>query len=79
MLNKDWNGSNSMNLPSLTQFTAQKMNFSIKGFFSKFGPNPQETAELVTFTEEIFNAKVHFLCGDCKGSLKVVGMVIYSQ
>ena len=24
-------------------------------------PNPQETAELVTFTEEIVNGKLHFL------------------
>ena len=24
-------------------------------------PNPQETADLVTFTEEILNGKVHFL------------------
>ena len=26
-------------------------------------PNPQETADLVTFTEEIRNGKLHFLCG----------------
>ena len=25
-------------------------------------PNPQETEDLVTFTEEIFNGKIHFLC-----------------
>ena len=25
-------------------------------------PNPQEYAELVTFTEEILNEKLHFLC-----------------
>ena len=25
-------------------------------------PNPQEPADLVTFTEEILNAKLHFLC-----------------
>ena len=24
-------------------------------------PNPQETEDLVTFTEEIFNGKLHFL------------------
>ena len=24
--------------------------------------NPQETVDLVTFTEEIFNGKLHFLC-----------------
>ena len=27
-------------------------------------PNHQETADLVTFTEEILNGKLHFLCGD---------------
>ena len=27
-------------------------------------PNPQETADLVKFTEEILNGKLHFLCGD---------------
>ena len=25
-------------------------------------PNPQETADLVTFTEKIFNGKLDFLC-----------------
>ena len=25
-------------------------------------PSPQETADLVTFTEEIFDGKLHFLC-----------------
>ena len=25
-------------------------------------PNPQETKDLVTFTEEIFHGKLHFLC-----------------
>ena len=35
-------------------------------------PNPQETAEtadLVTFTEEIFNGKHHFLCSAMKNVL----------
>ena len=27
-------------------------------------PNPQETADLVTLTEEILNGKLHFLCSD---------------
>ena len=27
-------------------------------------PAPQETADLVSFTEEIFNWKLHFLCSD---------------
>ena len=26
-------------------------------------PNPQFPAKLVTFTKEIFNGKLHFLCG----------------
>ena len=25
-------------------------------------PNPEESADLVTFTEEILNGKIHFLC-----------------
>ena len=25
-------------------------------------PNPEETADLVTFTEEILNGMIHFLC-----------------
>ena len=27
-------------------------------------PNPQETEDLVTFTEEILNGKLQFLCRD---------------
>ena len=27
-------------------------------------PNPQFPADLVTFTEETFNGKLHFLCND---------------
>ena len=32
-------------------------------------PNPQETVDLVTFTEEIFNGKLHFLCSVKKSFL----------
>ena len=35
--------------------TTQKMKLSIRDFFSK-------TADLATFTEEILNGKLHFLC-----------------
>ena len=28
-------------------------------------PNPEETADLVTFIEEILNGKLHFLCSAC--------------
>ena len=27
-------------------------------------PNPQEAADFVTFTEEVLNGKLHFLCSD---------------
>ena len=39
------------------------MKFSIKDFFSKCDriKSRQETADLVTFTEEILNGKLHFL------------------
>ena len=34
-------------------------------------PNPKETAELVTFTEEILNGKLHFLRSAllCRGTV----------
>ena len=41
-------------------YTAWKMKFSIKDFFSKC----DQTADLVIFTEEILNGKLHFLCSD---------------
>ena len=40
----------------VTIYTAQKMKFSIKHFFSK--------CECVTFTEEILDGKLHFLPSD---------------
>ena len=33
-----------------------------EGFLQQMWPNPQETADLVTLTEEILNRKLHFLC-----------------
>ena len=39
--------------------TAQKMKFSIKDFFKKF-----DQIRSFTFTEEILNGKLHFLCSD---------------
>ena len=44
-------------ISSLWYFTAQKMKFFIKDFSSKCDP-----ADLVTFTGEILNGKLHFLC-----------------
>ena len=41
--------------------TAQKMKFVIKDFLSK---DQQETTNLVIFTEEILNRKLHFMCSE---------------
>ena len=41
-------------------YTAQKMKFSIKEFFSKFDQNPQFPVDSVTFTEETLNGKASF-------------------
>ena len=43
-------------------YTAQKMKFSIKDFFSKYDQIQRKLQILVTYTEEIFNGKPHFLC-----------------
>ena len=40
--------------------TVQKIKFSINIFFSKC--DQIRTTDLVTFTEQIFNRKLHFLC-----------------
>ena len=45
--------------PVLLPFTAQKMKFSIKDFFSKCD-QIQFPADLVTFVEKILNGKLHF-------------------
>ena len=42
--------------------TAQKIKFSIKNFFSKCDQTRRYPADLVTFTEEIINGKLLFLC-----------------
>ena len=53
------------------------MNFSIKDFF---GTCDQETGESVTFTEEILNGKLHFLCSigrfyyNCTWSYNILGV-----
>ena len=38
------------------------MILSIKDFFSKYDQIRKKLADLVTFTEEILNGKLHFLC-----------------
>ena len=42
-------------------YTAQKMKFYIKDFFSKYD---QIRRKPVTFTEEILSGKLHLLCSD---------------
>ena len=52
-----------MNLPSYKDFTAQKMKFSIKDFFSKCDQICRKlgiTGDLVTYTEEILNVRLNF-------------------
>ena len=39
-------------------------------------PNPQETADLVTFTEKILKGKLHFLCSAGSG---VITIFIYTR
>ena len=46
-------------IDELAPITAQKMKFLINDFFSKCD---QIRTDLVTFTEEIINEKLHFLC-----------------
>ena len=43
-------------------------------------PNPQETADLVTFTEEILNGKLHFLCSDnINSSIHILHVRLYPR
>ena len=42
-------------------------------------PDPQETADLVTFTEEILNGKLHFLCSGLMSSKFEKGVPIHRR
>ena len=44
-------------------YTAQKMKFSIKDFFSKYDQIHRKL-RIWSFTEEILNGKLHFFCCD---------------
>ena len=46
------------------RYTAPKMKFSIKDFFSKCDQIRKNTTDLITFTEEIVNGELHFLCSN---------------
>ena len=41
-----------------------------QGFPQKMWPNPQYPSDLLTFAEEIFNGKLHFLCSGCEFNVK---------
>ena len=43
-------------------YTAQINEFFYYRFLQEKWPNPQETADLIKFTEEILNGKFYFLC-----------------
>ena len=49
-------------LPSVTHYPQNEVFH--EGFLQQMRPNPQETAGLVTFAEEIFHGKFHLLCRD---------------
>ena len=55
-------GGNSDEWTKRQRYTAQKMKLSIKDFFSK--------CDQITFTEEILNRKLHFLCSDMYNDVK---------
>ena len=40
-------------------------------------PGPQETADLVTFNEEIIYEKLHFLCSECSSTLIKTDQLIF--
>ena len=39
-------------------------------------PNPQETADLLTFTEEVLNGKLHFLCSVVSVILEILYLLL---
>ena len=43
------------------------MKFFVRDFFSKCDQIGKFLADLVTFTEEILNGKLHFLCSESRG------------
>ena len=41
-------------------------------------PNPQETVYLVTFTEEILNGNLHFLCSVYTKKMEKLSLITYT-
>ena len=57
---------------TLKQVTTQKMKFSIKDFSSKCDQIRSFLEKhLLTFTGEILNEKLHFLCSDHRGVARI--------
>ena len=54
----------------------QKMKVSIHDFFSKNSANSQVAVDLVTFTEEILNGELHFLCSERTCALPMLVIII---
>ena len=54
-------GSTEFGTSCLQFHTCHCTKFSIKDFFSKC----DQTADLFTFTEEVLDGKLHFLCSVC--------------
>ena len=50
--------------PQFHLATVQKIKFSVKDFFNKCDQILKKTVDLVTFTEEILNGKLH-ICPSC--------------
>ena len=42
-------------------------------------PNPQETADLVTFTEEILNGKLHFFVQCCEHGSMFFSLNVFNR
>ena len=42
-------------------------------------PNPQETVDLVTFTEEILYGKLHFLCSVSKENCQIFKKTYFEE
>ena len=42
-------------------------------------PNPQETAGLITFAEENFNGKIHFLCTEITTFINHADLITFTE
>ena len=69
-INSMWGrGAHLINFKNLQEAVHKKWSFPLK-ISSVNVTIPQFAADLVTFTEEIFNGKLHFLCSEDSGHLQ---------